>query len=88
MTRERAGPLTAAEIGAMALATLAEQTARNRAEGDARRATIRRIMAEHTGPDRLTAVRVREKLSGVPLSVRAIQDHMKIINAESSASRF
>jgi hypothetical protein len=76
------------EVGAKVLRNLDAQAVRNRAAGEARRAQIRRIMIEHTGPDRLTAKLIRQRLScDPPISIRAIQDHMKIINAESSVSR-
>jgi hypothetical protein len=77
-----------AEFGTRTYARLNEQAALNHAKGEARRAMIERIMAEHTGPERLTAKLIQQKLGGdPPPSIRTIQDHMKIINARSSASR-
>ena len=80
---------SAAEIGAATLARLAAQATANREAGAALRAEIRAVMEAHVGPDRLTAKRVLEKLSRRPLpSVRRVQEHMRAIDAESSAPRF
>ena len=80
--------VTAEEFGEKTYARLREQAIQNRAEKEARLPAVRRIMAEHAGPERLIAEVVRQKLSNVfQLSVRTIQIYMKEINAESSASR-
>lgn len=79
---------TVEQIGAETLARLAAQTARNRESGAALRAQIRTAMATYTGSERLTARRMRVQLLRTPApSIRTIQQHMRAIRAESSASR-
>jgi hypothetical protein len=79
---------TAEQIGTETLARLASQAARNRDAGNTLRAEIRTVMQADTGPERLTAQRIRAQLSRVPRpSIRTIQGHMQAIRAEPSASR-
>jgi hypothetical protein len=79
----------AEQIGAKVLATLAAQAARRRQAGIALRGAIQAVMATHSGPERLTAKRIRNLLDREPLpSIRTIQDHMREINAASSVPRF
>jgi hypothetical protein len=83
-----AGDRRAADFGEQTYARLREQAASNRVAGEANRAKVERVMAEHTGPERLTAKLIQKKLgSDFQLAIRTIQDHMKIINARSSAPR-
>ena len=77
---------SAAEIGQAILERLAAQAAVNRAAGDLLRADVRSVL-EQT-PERLTAKQVLKKLTRHPLpSVRRVQEILRALRAESSASR-
>lgn len=70
------------------LGRLAQQAARNRSLSQALRQEIRAVMARSAGLERLTGALVLTRLARRPLpSLRSVQEHMKEINAESSASR-
>lgn len=76
-----------AQIGARILATLRAQAERNRQAGAVRVAQVRTIVQAHPGA--LTARRVRELLpNDQAVSVRRLQEILRILRAESSASRF
>lgn len=75
---------TAEEIGRATLERLAAQTAANRAAGDALRAELRAVWQPG-----MTAKQVIARLSRCPLpSVRRVQEILRGLRAESSASRF
>lgn len=79
---------TAEEIGTGILAILRAQAARNREAGIAVREEIRAAMASHPAADRITARRIQELLSpATHISRRRIQEYMRSLRAESSASR-
>ena len=80
---------SAAEIGAVILATLQAQADRNRESGIAVREQIRAVISALPQADRITARRVQMLLpSWARVSVRRIQEYMRLLRAESSASRF
>jgi hypothetical protein len=77
---------SAAEIGQAILERLAAQAAANRAAGDLLRADVRSVLEQN--PGRLTAKQVLKKLTRHPLpSVRRVQEILRELRAESSASR-
>ena len=76
------------QIGTDTLVRLARQAERNKVAGSALRAQIRAAMLDHAGTEPLTAKAVRNQLLRVPLpSIRAVQQHMRSIRAQSAALR-
>jgi hypothetical protein len=74
------------EIGAAVLERLAAQAAVNRAAGNLLRADVRTVIEQNH--ERLTAKQVIKKLIRRPLpSVRRVQEILRDLRAESSASR-
>ena len=82
MSRAHRELLHAIQVGRAALEHLAHGTEIKRREGVEIRAEIRAVMHAHQGLAKLTAKRVQPLLSR-ELSIRRIQEHMQIINAEA-----
>jgi len=78
---------TAAEIGAEVLERLARQAAANRAAGEVLRTEVQTVLKQHPAVQ-LTAKRVIALLArSPPPSIRRVQEILKQLRAESSASR-
>ena len=81
------GMRTATDIGERLLKRLAAQAAANHAAGEALRAEVRSVLERHPG-EHLTARQAIALLSRTsPPSIRRVQEILKGIRAESSASR-
>jgi hypothetical protein len=82
------GPPDPSAIGAKILAILAAQAERNRVKGRVREAAIRSVMAADPPAQCWTARQVLERLPREhACSIRRIQEYLRAIRAESSASR-
>ena len=79
---------TPEEIGRAVLERLAAQAAANRAAGDLLRAEVSAVLAQQQPGQRLTAKLVLRRLpTRSAASVRRVQEVMRELRAQSSASR-